>query len=811
MNFRPCAIILLTFCLLTGLQVQPCRAVRSILPHTSERLTVALYKKVPGLNSDELAYGREIIHGLNYNSQRIFRRMCIMEGMNFTKSKKAWAALLSLQLSYEQVLSFEKWSALPGITIDSAITVLPLMQSLNYEAGKAFQRYCNLPKMTAHQAQQTIPLLSLLTDTQNKGAQALFAIDNINAGEALNGLGMMTKLHDNQARAAGALAGVSEINIETLLDALPLIRQLRQDDAWNVKTLFQSKTMTRKEAWFWLVNYFDNPPEIQEQQFNKLSTQRKQDLIKAFYTGGEELIWKINNLHALTNRFGFEVSNHELIRYSKQQLRQRFERLSPQVRFKFGARFYPLLSTDKKNAMISILRQATAADRIATARSLTSANIYALLSQGSELYDSSFRNILVPILKKRIQDDFADNLLEFLQATDSANILVSNFIVSLAQKGKLTTFFPENEQEQKQILELVAASAFKDEDSIILFSATLMHLLDVLAPSSRTFLIKKMIRQADRGSATFSRLITVILQYYLQEYTQLLGPPDRSLIARLVIRHGAVNLYEYLMTPFAQWKEDGSLSSISIFHPDDDGRQSFYSFSKMLLKSNYRPTLNEQFTIAPLTPKIRQTSLQLIDQARSGSTQKLSLLFNDMLRRQFSVGFIRRINGLTIQHATFVYSGETNQEQLIERFVRNGTEMLAQRGHSYWRSEQITDPLKKLLQESRLTQQDLMRKQRFLSLGSCGGIKAYTYLSRIFLGHVDILATIGTGLAVINDPYNKNLFEVIAKNSSTISWKDVARKSAFIFKGGHGRDYLQPGALPALLHKILDKEKKIRR
>ena len=137
--------------------------------------------------------------------------------------------------------------------------------------------------------------------------------------------------------------------------------------------------------------------------------------------------------------------------------------------------------------------------------------------------------------------------------------------------------------------------------------------------------------------------------------------------------------------------------------------------------------------------------------------------------------------------------------------------MLAQRGHSYWRSEQITDPLKKLLQESRLTQQDLMRKQRFLSLGSCGGIKAYTYLSRIFLGHVDILATIGTGLAVINDPYNKNLFEVIAKNSSTISWKDVARKSAFIFKGGHGRDYLQPGALPALLHKILDKEKKIRR
>lgn len=119
--------------------------------------------------------------------------------------------------------------------------------------------------------------------------------------------------------------------------------------------------------------------------------------------------------------------------------------------------------------MIRILRKATTADRTQVSEDLTSANIYALLAQGSELYDSSFRDILVPILKKRIKNNYTNNLLTFLKATDPANLLVSSFIVSLAQKGKLTTFFPKEAVEQEKILDLVAASAFKDEDTILLF------------------------------------------------------------------------------------------------------------------------------------------------------------------------------------------------------------------------------------------------------------------------------------------------------------------------------------------------------
>lgn len=57
---------------------------------------------------------------------------------------------------------------------------------------------------------------------------------------------------------------------------------------------------------------------------------------------------------------------------------------------------------------------------------------------------------------------------------------------------------------------------------------------------------------------------------------------------------------------------------------------------------------------------------------------------------------------------------------------------------------------------------------------------------------MDILATIGTGLAMINDPYNKMFFEIIASNSPTITWKNVSQQSSSIFQGERGQDYLLP-------------------
>jgi len=218
--------------------------------------------------------------------------------------------------------------------------------------------------------------------------------------------------------------------------------------------------------------------------------------------------------------------------------------------------------------------------------------------------------------------------------------------------------------------------------------------------------------------------------------------------------------------------------------------------------------LSEHYTPASLSPAMRQQIGALISSARKNPARGLPTLFAAMHQKQFSVAFVKQIKKITISHSLYVYVGEKEQQQLLKQFLQGGDEMFAQRGHSYWRSEQITEPLEKLKQEKVISDQDLTSKQRFMSLGSCGGVKAYTRLSKMFLGHVDILATIGTGLAIINDPYNRNFFEIVAKNPSSITWKDMSDKSAFIFAGGRGADYLQPGSLTAILHKILDEEKK---
>ncbi len=762
---------------------------------------------VPCLTEDELDFGREVIRGLDYNSQRCFRRICLLPGIDFEHSRRAWAELLRLNLSYEQTLSFEQWTLLRGVDAELAIQALGKIKTLSYEAGRAFRAYLQLPGITPRHALQTISLLTSMEDANNRAVRAFFTIQDIDADLALDGLMVLALLKDKQGWACESFASIRNMNTQTMLDALPLFRQLRQDDAWNAHKLFLQPDMDRISGWNWLVRYFANPSEIQEIQYYKLSREDKKALLRAFYDGGEEIIWKINNLHSITDRFGFEISLAVLRRWSDRDLRRKFEQLSREVVYEYGTEFYRAFDADKKAAMITALRRATAAERKATARNLTSPNIYALLAQGSELYDSSFRDILVPVLKKRIREKYRDNLLSFLQDTDPDNMLVSSFIVSLAQKGKLTTFFPENEPEQEQILNLVARSAFKDQDSIIIFSATFMHLLEVLKPSARSYLVERMVEEADRGSEVFSRLISVILQYYLQEYPDLLGPEDKLRIIRMTVRLGAVNLGRYLATPFSEWKADGRLASISVFHPDDDGRRSFLSNGRILLKNGYHLALSDQYTLMPLSAARRQEIRNLIKATRSHHATLLRL-YQAMLQTRFALEFRKNINGIEIRHAVYIYKDQKDQQKLLTRFLRSGDEMFAQRGHSYWRSEQITDPLTELLRERIISSADLTAKQRFLSLGSCGGVKAYTKLTRMFLGHVDLLATIGTGMAVINDPYNKNFFEVIARNPSEITWKDVAVQSAHIFGQNLGRDYLQPGSLPAILHKLLEESKK---
>jgi hypothetical protein len=764
--------------------------------------TYAAFASIPNLSPQEIEYGKSVIKGMDYNAQRAVRRFSLLPGASFTLSRPLLAELTQNKISFEQLLAFEQWAALPGAIMPQAVEVLPGLRAMRREALKTFRACVSMSGMDSGLAWRMIPQLTAMNDDSSLTARQLFAIRGMDVRRGLDSLATLQKFNRKQAWAIAALAAVPDMIPDTAIASLPLIRALREEDAWNFQYFIKRAKPDRNTAWTWLTRYFSRPLPVQENMHYSMSPQNRSVLLDALYHAGEEIVWRINNLHAVTNEYGIEYSQAQLAGMSDGQLQTLFDKLSATTRANYSGQFAAARQTGGRGRMIGVLRQATTADRSQVGKDLTSANIYALLAQGSELYDSSFRDILVPILKARVSGMHRDNLLVFLQATDPGNVLVSNFIVSLAQKGKLTDFFPTDAAEQQRILELVATSAFKDEDSILLFSATFRYLLTVLEPSSRHFLIQKMV-MADNGKGSFSKLITVILQYYLQEYRDLLSPESTALIQQTVARNGAVDIRRYLVTPFAQWKQDGQLGSLSIFHPDDDGRTSFVSNAQLLSKNGYRLVLAEQYTFAA-NPAERQRFEGLI--ARTGNN--FAALFEAMRREPFSAAFVKKVNGIVIRHSVHVYGDQESQQQVMLRFLKGGDEMLAQRGHSYWRSEQITDPIKQLQENKQITDQELTARQHFLSLGSCGGVKVYTKLNRLFLGRIDILATIGTGQAMINDPYNLHFFEIVAGSSSGMSWEDMARKTAFIFSAGRGQDYLQPGCLTSILHKILDEDMK---
>ncbi|MBV5317600.1 MAG: hypothetical protein JZU50_07300 [Desulfobulbaceae bacterium] len=782
-------IIVVLFLTLIG-SIPSARAASPLMDETAWRQTLTQYQAIPGLTSQQIEYGKTAIPKMNYNSQRIFRKICAIRGVSFEQAREVMELLGRERFNFEQVQAFEALCNLDTLDIKQGMAGLAAVKSTYYDSGRSFRSFLAVQGVSATQALGTISLLNNMDSANNRAAQAFFAVKGMRVDVALKGLSFLIRLRDNQAKAAETFAKIKDMDTETMLDGLELIQRLHQDDAWNARCLFTNKSLSSKGAWNWLVSYFALPGDLQESQYDKLAGQQKSFLLQALYEGGTEILWKINNLHAITDQDGYEISEAALNSFSMKQIQDKFDQLPPQVISRFSGQ----LQGAGRGQAIGILKQATSAGRMQTARNLSTANLYAVMAQGSELYDSSFREITVPVIQSRIAAKYQGDLLSFLRAVDPENRLVSDFVVSCAQKGKLTTFFPADSKKQKEILSLVATSAFRDEDSILLFSATLTPLLKSLEPEARTHLITLMSQNAEAENAAFAKLINVILQYYLTTYPELLGPADRNMISRLVVRHGAINLDKYQVTPFSEWKQDGRLNSVSMFHPDDDGRQSFVSNANLLMKNGYNLVASPQYSIKPLTEQ----------EVQRLSAAGLPALFQAMRDRHFAVAFAKKVGNVTITHTQFVYSDKENQIEMLNRFIHSKDEMLAQRGHSYWRSEQIVEPLTQLIEENKVTESDLRSKQRFLSLGSCGGTKAYTNLTRLFSGSVDILATIGTGLALINDPYNKMFFEIVANNSPSITWKTTAQQTAFIFQDGRGVDYLQPGSLTAILHKIVD-------
>ncbi len=749
-------------------------------------------------------YNKGLIRALSFTNKRAMQAFSQLEDVTAEELVAIMKKLISTKIGFDNLLLFERFVTMKGATTELSWKFLNKIETLEYSHSRVMTAFELVDVVSASELMVYIDRIGYMSEPGGWALKAFLVLPGQSNETVKRGLSILESMNAQQQWATEECCKMKGINAYEALAIMALLPTLSRADAWNARGLFK-QDITPEKALALVAYYFSKSQDDKERLFFAKSPSDKAIVLKGLAEASDYLTWKINDLHSVTDIRGRELSSGSLNASSVATLETIWNRLDWRVREQFKTSFYNALNSGQKGSAIVVLRKATSKTRIQVASEITTVNNYILLSKGSELYDSSFRDILVPVLLDRIEKGFQANLLRFLLDVDPENNHVSDFIISLAQRGKLAMFFPVDPKEQKMVLDLVIQSAFQDEHSLILFSATFMTLLETIDPDTRTYLIGEMLSAIHDQNTVFTTQLRVILQYYLEYFPEFVGEVDKIRIRMMMYNYGAIPLQYYTKTAFKEWKSDGRLSSLSVFHDDDDGRQSYLSNCRFLSKQGYRPRLSPSYKLGATAPVFSE-AVNLIQNYPQAPSKTLSAMFRLQSRNPLVLDWVKTVNKIEISHSVFMFQGEATQRKLLKQFLTGGHEMFAQRGHSYWRAEQLLDPISELVEDGEISRTDLMSKQRFMSLGSCGGIRAYSDLAALFNNNVDILATVGTGKAVINNPYNEFLFKTIARENGYLSWDDLAKRSSKIFKQGLGEDYLQPGSLPAILHKIMDQK-----
>jgi len=540
------------------------------------------------MDEKQLAQAKELVKGLSYTNMRVLRVFSGLSTMTAEGILDVLHRLPQAKISFEHLVVLEHFVTLPGVDAEAAWQLLKKLSGLNFVSGRVASAIGKAENLHPSVMLGLIDRLASLQEPALWAFKAFLEVPGQTAETVDKGLQLINQMREKQCWATEKSCKIVGMTPESALMNMSALRRLSDTDAWNARSLFQLPGVTPVSSLTWINTYFAASQEAQEALFFSYNTTDKSLLLQAFADAADHLIWKMNNLHDITEPNGQEVGIKVLSSCPASRLREIFQRLDAKMQARFNGEFSAGLAANR-GAAIAALRRATAAARVQVAKDCTTADAYILLSRGSDLYDSSFRDILVPMLKERVDTRFGGNLLVFLKTIDPQNAHVSDFIISLAQKGKLTVFFPAQVREQEQVLDLVAESAFHDENSLILFSATFMTLLQTIEPQTRTYLIAKMLTAIRDKNTVFSTQLRVILQYYLQEYPHLVGEVDKIRIRLMMSEYGTIPLDQYVQTSFGQWKTDSKLSSLSVFQGDDDGSQSFHSNCQYLMAHGYRP------------------------------------------------------------------------------------------------------------------------------------------------------------------------------------------------------------------------------
>ncbi|MFH1215452.1 MAG: hypothetical protein V1706_03020 [Pseudomonadota bacterium] len=768
--------------------------------------TMEIFGNVPGISVEQLDAGKGVVENMDYTSMRVFRALCSLPDMTPVEALRLLPSIKEDALGYDHLLLFEQFCALEGVTVHMALSALPEIRDLGYTTVWSATSLFLVPKIKREQALSGLAALRDMRDAGRWSAKAFFETMGQTGTSIAQGLARISVMSDPQNRAAEAghkIGGITALQALSLMDDIKVIGP---DDIANVRALLGLPEMTPAAAHAWLTGYFVLSEDDRDTAYMHLASDEKKILLRAFFNASDYFVRMINDFHSVCNQDGDEISEGELRSYSFDGLSALFYRLPGGARVKFSQAFSAALQKRDKGSVIYVLRDATAFSRKYAATQLSTANIYALMTRVSVLYDSSFRLILIPELQKRIASLSGGRLLTFLQGVDPENIFVANFVSSLSLKGRLGVFFPSDLAGQEEILELVAASAFQDENSLVLFAATFEKLLIAILPGARDFMIDKMLAKASDENI-FAKQVRTILQYFLAEQPKILGQENKERIVSLLGKHAPINLGKYWETPFAEWRQDGVLSSLSVFHGDDDGHSSFVANCSFLVDKGYGLRSSVRFRsegVSPVGNEMLRGILFNVGQKKSGGIDKL---FTFLKQNEMVVDFFKQVGPVEVSHSISVYRGADSQQILLEQFINDRHEMFAHRGHSYWLNEHILDPLQKLLETGRIKKENLIGKTRFLSIGACGGVNIYADLTRTFCGTIDVLGSLGAGKTRINNLYNWFLFETVAGGKEEMSWKEVDSRAQPLFAEDPEKDYQLPGELPSILYKVVGEER----
>jgi len=764
---------------------------------------VDVFSKIPGITKQHLEKGKELISHLDYYNTRVFRVLCKLPNVTAPEALEILPGLSEEPITFYHLELFELFSSLDGVNLEIALQALQKIKELEFSSVLVAESLKNIPSISSSQFLDIIQHIRQLSNPARWALKSFFEIKGQTAEEATQGVDLIMQLSYDQCWAAEKNNIITNISADEALKNIMAIPLVPLADIKNVRALFSLPEMTGQEAYSWLNNYFVKPQEEKNALYRSLRNDQKSILLRVFYQASKYIIRDINNLHSIMDINEMEIAASSLSSYSFEELKVMLERLSPAIAEKYASRFVGHAEQGNKSGAINILRQATSEARIMTARQCSAANIYILLSRVTILFDSSFRNILLPELRKHIENGYGGSLYGFLQAMDPENLYVSRFISSLAQKGKLAMFFPRKVKEQEEILELVSGSAFSDENSLIFFAASFTKFLEIIKPEARHILLDNMISFAIDDNAIFAQQVRIILQHYMEEHPELLGDDVIDQVQSIMETYGTVALSEYAKTPFAEWREDGVLSAVSVFNSDDDGRSSFLSNCRYLIKNGYLPRISKSFLQDELNDNLKKTLATLLNDLKGKKSGSLEYLFSFLTNNAVAIDFVKSINSMGIIHSICIYRNNDIQTKLLVEFINGDHEMFIHRGHSYWLDNHLLIPLREIVQTEKVSRARMAAKQRFFSIGSCGAINNYSELTRIFCNKIDLLGSLGSGKTRVNNLYNLFLFETVAAGPVDMSWKEVDRRSSFVFKGDGGSSYLSPGSLPAILYKII--------